>query len=137
MKKLLLTVLATLLVTATVTYAYITGQMKTNEVVLQIGNSDVSGVTLTPTYAEGARLIPLGYTATQDNEVKVMTFTLHIESDTTRTYTLDTELPPEFKLTTDRTGYVYYTGTTYNLTLELLSEVTYTTYTFYLWVNMS
>ena len=137
MKKLLLTTLVTLLLTAAVTYAYITGQMKTNEVVLKIGNSDISGVTLTPTYAIDAVLIPQGYTATKPNEVKTLTFTLHIESTTTRTYTLDTVLPPEFTLTTDRTGYVYYTGTTYNLTLELTDEVDYTTYTFYLWVNMS
>ena len=137
MKKLLLTTLVTLLLTAAVTYAYITGQMKTNEVVLKIGNSDISGVTLTPTYAIDAVLIPQGYTATQPNEVKILTFTLHIESATTRTYTLDTVLPPEFVLTTDRTGYVYYAGTTYNLTLELTDEVDYTTYTFYLWVNMS
>ena len=136
MKKIIILLFLVFAVSATA-FAYVVTQVRTNDQLIQIGNPDASGATLTPLYASTDVLVPKTVTTSSDNEKYYLQWHLTIEADTYLEYTLDTELPPEFSITTDRPDgiYVYNTSTTYTITLELLEEVDYSEYTFYLYVN--
>ncbi len=137
MKKIILILLLLLMVGISTTYAYVVSQLKTNDQLIKIGNPDASGATLTPLYASDDVLIPKTVIASKDNEKYQFQWTLTVDSDTNMEFTLDTELPKEFKISTDRPDgvYVYNTNTTYTITLELLELVDYSEFTFYLYVK--
>lgn len=134
MKKII-TLILIVLSLALVTYAYVITQTKTNEQIIKIGNADVSGATLTPLYTSDKVLVPKDVETSSTNEIKYLQFELIVVSDTESNYRLDSELPPEFALSSN-SAYTYYTAnTTYILTLELNEQVDYSTYTFYLFIN--
>ena len=136
-KNVIIVLLILALALSTVGFAYVVGQLKTNDQLIKIGNADATGATLTPLYNVDDVLIPSTVEISSDNEKHYLQWHLTIETDKYLEYTLDTELPPEFSITTDRPDgiYVYNTSTTYTITLELLEEVDYSEYTFYLYVN--
>lgn len=136
-KNVIIVLLILALALSTVGFAYVVGQLKTNDQLIKIGNADATGATLTPLYNVDDVLIPSTVEISSDNEKHYLQWHLTIETDKYLEYTLDTELPPEFSITTDRPEgvYLYNTNTTYTITLELLEEVDYSEYTFYLYVN--
>ena len=138
-KSILLVLVLLLILSTTATFAYLVAQVKTNDQIIKIGGGDVTGATLTPLFTSDKVLVPTGVTITQNNEVKMLQWRLTVDSAVTKTYTLDTVLTSEFRITTDRPVgvYNYSTSTTYTITLELLEEVDYSTYTFYLFLNFS
>ena len=138
-KHILLTLTILFIMTIAATFAYAVSQVKTNDQIIKIGGGDVTGATLTPLFTSDKVLVPIGVTTTSDKEVKLLQWTLTVDSTLTKNYTLDTVLTSEFRLTTDRPvgEYTYRTSNTYTITLELLEEVDYSTYTFYLYLNFS
>jgi len=132
-KIILLAVIA--LLTTGLTFAYVVSQIRTNDQIIKIGGPDADGATLTALFDSSVVLVPMDVTTSSTNEVKLLQFSLTVDSDIPMNYHLDTDLPPEFQITTDREGYYYTTGITYTITLELLQQVDYSEYTFYLYVN--
>lgn len=138
-KKIIIGLIVLLVVSMSMTFGYFVANIKTNEEIIKIGNPDVSNATLTPLYSANDVLVPKTVQTTSTNEVYYLQWQLTVEADEYLTYTLDTELPAEFQISTDRPEgtYVYNTATTYTITLELLEEVDYTEYTFYLYVRFN
>lgn len=134
MKKIII-VLVLLLVSVGVTYAYIVENVRTNDAIVKIGTPDVKGASLTQINPSTDVLVPINVITSSTNEVKQIQFELYVEHVESKNYLLDTNFPKEFRLTTNRTESFYRTNTTYILTLELLEEVDYTEYSFFLYIN--
>jgi hypothetical protein len=136
-KKIIIVLLLLVFGLATVTMAYMVTRVKTNETLIQLGGPDAKNATLTPLYLSDVRLVPKDVTTTSDKEVKYLQWELTVEADGYIEYGLDTELPPEFVVTTNKVaGYNFNSDTTYIVTLELLEEVDYSDYTFYLYITI-
>lgn len=135
MKKILVLLLVASML-STVVYGYMVSQVKTNDQIIKIGNAG-DEATLTYLGNQNDVLVPNYITNLSTNEVTSMTFNLTVNSDELRYYHLDSELPSEFTIETNRPSgeYYYTTGVTYTITIQLLEQVEYTEYTFYLYVN--
>ena len=133
MKKLWL-ILVLLILGSSVTYAYLISQTRTDDMIFKIGTPDVQGVVFTQTSSSNLRLIPLGTTASTSNQVTHISFELRVDSTEHRNYNITHNLPTQFKVS-NNSGGMMWTGTTYQITVQLLEPVDLTETTFYLYIN--
>ena len=119
--KILLLVLLAVCV-STGTYAYMMTTFRTNELTIKVGMQDEGMGTLTANRT-GFVLIPMDAILTNSNEVKVLDYTLIVNSNASGNYRISHNLPAQFNVTNSNTESSFMIGRAYTITITLNAPV--------------
>lgn len=133
-KKIIAGLLIVALITISVTFGYMVNQVKTDTFNISIGGVG-DEATLTYTGRDGVSLVPYNTREYGSNEVIELKFTLIVESEQQRSYTIEDNLPDWLEIQSNVLGSYYNTGTTYSLSIRMLEQGEAGDYDFFLYIN--
>lgn len=123
MKKIKIVLLVLLFVTSIgASYAYMMTTFKTNELTIKVGIQDEGMGTLTPNRT-GFVLIPMDAIVTNQYEVKVLEYTLIVNSNASGYYRISHNLPEQFNLTHNNSENSFMLGRGYTITISMNAPV--------------